>query len=148
MSLRPLLCSDSLGPYSENRNSKKSLAGVSFISHIVAEAEGKMNYQSSHAEGVVSIMKISKASIVVAAKSQISADLSQEAVILNLESGIYYGLNEVGAYIWRLISEPMVVGEIQEAILKKYDVSAELCEPDLLALLEDLAAHDLIEFKD
>jgi Coenzyme PQQ synthesis protein D (PqqD) len=124
------------------------MKGVSFVPHTVAEAEGNMNYQSSHAQGVVSIMKISKASIIVAAKSQISADLSEEAVILNLESGIYYGLNEVGAFIWKLINEPMEVGEIQEAILKKYDVSPELCEPDLLVLLEDLAAHDLIEFKD
>lgn len=107
-----------------------------------------MNYQFNQVGVVESLMKVSKGSIVVATRSQISADLSGEAVILDLDSGVYYGLNEVGAYIWRLICEPMGVDEIEEAILKEYDVSPDRCESDLLILLEDLAAHDLIEIKD
>jgi len=32
-------------------------------------------------------------------------DLAGEAVILNLASGIYFGLNEVGTRMWNLLAE-------------------------------------------
>ena len=52
---------------------------------------------------------ISESSTVVATKDQVSADLSGEAAILNLKSSTYFGLNTVGASIWKLIQEPKKV---------------------------------------
>jgi coenzyme PQQ synthesis protein D (PqqD) len=91
---------------------------------------------------------VSRSSTVVAARSQVSCDLDGEAAILHLESGVYYGLNPVGAWIWNLIQRPMTVDEIRRAILKRYDVEPDLCERDLHTLLQDLAAADLIEIRD
>lgn len=59
--------------------------------------------------------------VVVAAKDQISRDLDGEAVILNMKSGVYCGLNEVG-WIWGLISESRRIGEVLEILLEKYEV--------------------------
>ena len=87
-------------------------------------------------------------SIVVAAKNQVSADLAGEAVILNLESGVYYSLDDVGAYIWSLIQEPRTVNEIRDAILEEYEVEPDRCERDIVALLEQLADAGLIESRD
>ena len=84
-------------------------------------------------------------SIVVATKDQVSADLSGEAAILNLTSGIYYGLNEVGASIWKIIQEPKIVREIKETILHEYDVDPGQCEADVMALLNELLSRGLIE---
>ena len=84
-------------------------------------------------------------STVVATKDQVSADLSGEAAILNLTSGIYYGLNEVGASIWKIIQEPKIVREIKETILHEFDVEPDRCQADLLGLLEDLLSRGLIE---
>lgn len=86
-------------------------------------------------------------SVIVAAKEQISADLGGEAVILALESGRYFGLNDLGTLIWNLVQEPKTVLEIRDAILDQYDVEAEQCEQDILALIRDLAAESLIEIK-
>jgi len=84
-------------------------------------------------------------SIVVATKDQVSADLSGEAAILNLKSGVYFGLNTVGASIWKLIQEPRSVNEINDALVQEYDVDPDQCEKDLLALLEELLSKELIE---
>jgi hypothetical protein len=84
-------------------------------------------------------------SIVVATKDQVSADLSGEAAILNLTSGIYYGLNEVGASIWKIIQEPKIVREIKETILREYVVDPGQCEADVMALLNELLSRGLIE---
>jgi Coenzyme PQQ synthesis protein D (PqqD) len=88
--------------------------------------------------------KISQSSIVIASTEQISSDLGGEAVILNLKSGVYHGLNEVGARVWNLIQEPRTVKDIKQALLEEYDVEAEQCQNDLMALLEDLLVSGLI----
>jgi hypothetical protein len=86
-----------------------------------------------------------KSSIVVAIKEQISSDLAGEAVILNLKSGVYFGLNEVGAKIWSLIQNPKPICDLRDALLAEYEVEPEVCERDLLQLLQDLKAAGLIE---
>jgi hypothetical protein len=91
--------------------------------------------------------KILENSIVVASVEQISSDLGGEVVILNLKSSTYHGLNEVGAWIWNLIQTPKTVKDIKAAILAEYEVEAEHCDRDLLALLENLLAAELINIK-
>ena len=86
-------------------------------------------------------------SIIVAVKDQVSAELAGEVVILNLKSGIYYGLNAVGARIWELVKGPKRVDEIRDTILAEYDVEPKRCQRDLLTLLQELRAKELIEVK-
>src|SRR2546427_11651852 len=57
---------------------------------------------------------LSERSTVVAGKEQISCNLAEEAVVLGLKAGVYYGLNSVAARIWNLIQEPKTVCEIRD----------------------------------
>jgi Coenzyme PQQ synthesis protein D (PqqD) len=91
---------------------------------------------------------ISDRSVVVAAKDQVSCDLAGEAAILNVKNGVYYGLDPLGARIWKLMQEPRAVAEIRNAITEEYDVETERCARDLIGLLEKLLAEGLIEVKD
>jgi hypothetical protein len=84
-------------------------------------------------------------SIVSATKDQVSAEISDEVVILNLKTGIYFGLNPIGAFIWRLIQNPLPISSIQAAVLNDYDVDPESCEKAINDLLQQLAEHGLIE---
>ena len=85
--------------------------------------------------------------VVVATSSQVACPLAGEVVILEFNSGKYYGLNPVGTRIWNLIQEPRRVSDILDIILDEYDVEPDRCELDLLALLQDLAAHGLMEIE-
>lgn len=89
--------------------------------------------------------KISDASIVVAIAEQVSSNLDGETAILNLKSGVYSGLNQIGSHIWNLIQKPQTVREIKEILLQEYEVDAETCERDVIELLLNLQAADLIE---
>lgn len=82
--------------------------------------------------------------IVVAAAGQVSSRVGEEAAILSIEQGIYYGLNEVGARIWELLAEPVEVRAIVEAIVDEYDVNREQCEADIRELLSQLVAAELV----
>ncbi len=90
---------------------------------------------------------ITEDSIVVVSAEQISSDLGGEAVILDLKSGVYHGLNEVGARVWNLIQQPKAVKDIKAALLEEYEVEPEQCDRDLMALLEELLDAGLIEVK-
>jgi hypothetical protein len=91
---------------------------------------------------------ISTNSKMVVTKEQVSCDLSGEAAILNLKSGVYFGLNTVGASIWKLIQEPRTLKEIQDALKEEYDVEPKRCEQDILELLQELSNHELIKILD
>ncbi len=85
---------------------------------------------------------------VVASKDQVSCDLDEEAVILSLRSGAYYGLNEVAAHIWSLIQEPRSVASLRDDLLAEYDVEPDDCLDELRRLLTELLEWDLIEITD
>jgi hypothetical protein len=90
-------------------------------------------------------LSLSNASVVNAVKHQVSCDLSGEVVILNVQDGVYYGLNAVGARIWKLLDEPRSIGQICTLLLNEYAVEPEVCERQLISVLNDLAAHGLLE---
>ena len=85
--------------------------------------------------------------VIVAIPDQTSVDLEDEVAILHLKSGIYFGLNEVGAYLWRRLQQPASVAALEAAVLAEYAVTPEQCAADVQALLADLLAHQLIEVR-
>ncbi len=89
--------------------------------------------------------RLSKSSVISAAPGQVSSTVEGEAVILNLETGVYYGLNPVGAWVWDAIQTPRTLAQIHEDLVAEFDVDIERGEQDLVALLEELAAARLIE---
>lgn len=86
-------------------------------------------------------------SLVVVAENQASSNVDEETIILNLKSGAYYGLNNVGVIVWNLIQEPKTVKEIRDTILEEYDVESEQCSQDLFRLLKELSVAGLIKVK-
>lgn len=91
---------------------------------------------------------ISSSSVVTATPDQVSADLSGEAVILHLKDGVYYGLDPIGARIWKLVEEsPRTVAEIRDALLDAYDVTPQACEQAIVDLMGQLAQHGLVEVR-
>jgi hypothetical protein len=125
-------------PVRAKQNSARDSARV--LENSKYRVKGINKVDSSELAGSISV-----SATVVAAKEQISADLADdEVVILNLESGVYYGLSEVGARIWRLIGEPRDFSDIRDVLLEEYDVDADRCERELLALLSELADQGLV----
>jgi hypothetical protein len=76
----------------------------------------------------------------------LSRQLEDETVLLDLASGTYFGLNEVGASIWAMLREEASVAEMREKILGSFEgVSADTVAKDLDHLLTDLEGRGLIE---
>ncbi len=67
-----------------------------------------------------------------------------EAVILNLDNGFYYSLNEVGSKVWDLCDGSKKVADIAAAVRKEFDVHEDTAEKDILELLDDLVKEGLV----
>jgi len=83
-------------------------------------------------------------SIVKRMPDQVSCDLSGEAVILNLNSGMYFGINEIGASIWAALEEPRTLDYLRETILSAYRVDRGTCDHDVMEFLADMQSAGLI----
>lgn len=71
-------------------------------------------------------------------------ELQDEAVLLNLKSGVYFGLDPVGTRIWQLLTERELLSEVAPAIVAEFDVAEDRCASDLLALVADLEQQGLV----
>jgi hypothetical protein len=71
-------------------------------------------------------------------------ELQGEAVLLNLKSGVYFGLDPVGTRIWQLFADHDLLTEVAQAIVAEYEVAEERCAADLLTLVADLERQGLV----
>jgi hypothetical protein len=92
--------------------------------------------------------RISLDDVVVAVSDQLTCDLAGEAAILHLPDGVYYGLNQTGAFVWERLQNPVRVGELLQALLGEFEISEEVAAKDLFGLLLDLQGAKLIEVRD
>lgn len=89
-------------------------------------------------------MPVSGQTRVAASSRQVACEVGGEMVILHLDDGLYYSLNEVGACVWQLVQEPRCVDELVDAITAQFDVERDQCLADIQALVVDLAEHQLV----
>ena len=71
-------------------------------------------------------------------------ELDGEGVLLHLDKGIYFGLNDVGTRIWALLQEKGSLQTVFEALQRQYQVEPERLEKDLLALIAQMLEKNLV----
>ena len=111
---------------------------------ILCQPETMVNSESNMPEAGTCIQL---SSTVVCAEENLCCNLQGEAVVLNLKSGTYFGLNPLGTRIWELIGESAKVSDVHLQLLKEYEVNASQCEAELLSFLNELQANDLIKIQ-
>lgn len=75
----------------------------------------------------------------------VSEVLDDGAVLLNLDSGIYFTLNATGTRMWQLLGEHGAVAPVHAALQSEFDVEPEQLARDLDGLVEQLVAKGLLE---
>lgn len=80
-----------------------------------------------------------------ASSKYLYSEIDSEAVILDVNSGTYFGLNEVSNRIWQLLQTPTSSDSLVEQILEEYDAPPEEVEKDVRSLLNDMSNAGLVE---
>ncbi|HEY3043323.1 MAG TPA: PqqD family protein [Vicinamibacterales bacterium] len=71
-------------------------------------------------------------------------ELDGEGVILNLASGIYFGLDQTGMRMWQLIDQHGQLTAVLAALCEEFDAPRDTMERDLLNLASELSEKGLL----
>lgn len=82
--------------------------------------------------------------VVARAEGFSTAQVQDDLMMLNVEQGAYYSLDPIGAEIWKLLEQPAAVRDLVDRLQKRYDVSAEQCQADVQAFLEEMQKNGMI----
>jgi hypothetical protein len=76
---------------------------------------------------------------------EVSDEFVDEMVLLNLTSGKYFSLDDVGTRMWQLLGEGGELKAVHQALLEEYTVEPQQLEKDLLELADRLVANGLLQ---
>ncbi len=71
--------------------------------------------------------------------------LDREAVLLNLETEQYFGLDEIGTRMWQLVTASPNIDTAYQELLAEFDVEPELLRSNLTELLSRLVDSGLLQ---
>ncbi len=74
----------------------------------------------------------------------LSRELQGETVVLNLDTGIYFGLDRMATAMWEAIRHGDTLRAAFDALIEDYDVAPDVLEGDLLDLADRMLARGLI----
>jgi len=71
--------------------------------------------------------------------------LDRESVLLNLETEVYFGLDETGTRMWQLVTTSPNINAAYQELLAEFDVEPELLRTNLAELLGRLVENGLLQ---
>jgi len=71
-------------------------------------------------------------------------EMEGESVLLDLASGTYFRLNEVGTRLWTLLGQDGSLEKAAAALQEEYEVSPEKLQADLVGLLGQMQEKGLV----
>ena len=69
-------------------------------------------------------------------------------ILLNLETGTYFGLDAVGSRFVELLEREGSIAAAHQTMLEEFDVTPEILEADLLRLADEMRSKGLLEIVD
>jgi hypothetical protein len=74
----------------------------------------------------------------------LATEVAGELVMMDVDSGTYFGLDAIGTDVWHRLAAPVSVAELAAALAQEYEAPAEVIERDLLDLLTRMAERRLV----
>ena len=85
---------------------------------------------------------------VCAAPNVLIREMQGEAVLLNLDREVYYGLDAVGTHMWTVLTQASSFEEALSALTDEYEVEAIELEADLRRFVDELRDAGLVDVHD
>jgi len=77
--------------------------------------------------------------------NMVTSNLDGEIVMMSVEHGEYFGLDEIGTRIWEFLEKPVIVEELITSLTNEFEVERQECEHDTLEFLEELLSKELVQ---
>jgi hypothetical protein len=77
-------------------------------------------------------------------KEIIQSKIGDEVVMMDVESGFYFGLNSVGSVIWSHLSELITLDELLQKLVSQFEIDVDTCRKDTADFLDQLLEKKII----
>lgn len=77
-------------------------------------------------------------------KAIVQSKMGEEVVMLDMDSGFYFGLNSVASVIWGMLANEIGFEKLIDQLMAQFDVERALCEADTLELLDQMLEKNII----
>lgn len=90
-------------------------------------------------------IKLGLNSVIIRNENIDDTDIDGEKVMMNIDRGQYYSMNEVAGMIWDMAEKEIEVEDIVNRLLDEYEVEKDICISSTLSFLERLYHEGLIK---
>jgi len=87
---------------------------------------------------------LTETDIAARADNKVAAEIGNETVILDIESGYYFQLNVTGARIWNFLEAPLSIGALCAKLEAAFEIDADTCRNEVTAFVETMRDKNLV----
>jgi hypothetical protein len=74
----------------------------------------------------------------------LAVEVDSETVMMSIEAGRYYGLDDIGTVIWQRIDPPCSFGDLVDQLALEYEADRATISSDVRALIDRMAQQDVV----
>ena len=90
-------------------------------------------------------MKIQRDTVFRRNEDVVFAALGDEGLTLNIQTGMYHYLSDVGTRIWELLETPSSVAALSAGLVEEFEVDADTCHAAVVDFIEKLADRGMVD---
>jgi hypothetical protein len=88
--------------------------------------------------------RIADATVISRSPSVLAAEVGDEIVMMSIEQGHYFGLDDIGSDIWKRIEPPCSFGALIDGLAADYEADRATIATDVQNLLGLMAEQDVV----
>jgi imidazolonepropionase-like amidohydrolase len=89
---------------------------------------------------------IGEATLIRRTASVLTAEIDKQIVMMDIESGRYLGLDDIGSVIWKRLETPRTLGDLVDSLVEDYDAERAVIAQDVRELLKEMATQGIVSF--
>jgi hypothetical protein len=89
---------------------------------------------------------ISEDTVIHRTASVLTAEVDKQIVMMDIESGRYLGLDDIGSVIWKRLETPRTLGDLVDSLVEDYDAERAVIAQDVRELLKEMATQGIVGF--
>jgi hypothetical protein len=74
----------------------------------------------------------------------VTSNIDGEIVMMSIDQGEYYGLDEIGSRIWELLENPITLEQLINKLIEEFEVDEETCKSDTLDFLNQMLEKNIV----
>ena len=91
--------------------------------------------------------RIGATTVISRSPSILTAEVNGEIVMMSIEQGCYFGLNDIASDMWKRIEPPCSFATLIDSLAADYEADRASIMADVQALLDRMVEQDIVRLK-